>query len=100
MEKIIQWAEGNPGALIFLMELLRPENLIKSTLIFQRLDKLKSIRGTNLYVLWSDLCNRDISKVEQLCNNCPKNILESACNRQDYSGRELVAKYLTNKNEK
>ena len=61
----------------------------------QKLEEAKSIRGTNLYALWSDLCGKDMAKVETLCKNCPTDILEDACNRQDYSGRELVSEYVS-----
>jgi len=94
MKQIIEWSKGNPGALTFLMSLLEPETLVAGTHIILTLEKAKSIRGTNLYVLWSDLCNRDISKVEKLCKTCPVDILEDVCSRQDYSGRNIVAKYL------
>lgn len=93
MQQILQWSAGNPGAMMFLMSLMEPENGIKGITITQTLEKAKSIRGTNLYVLWSDLCDKDLDKVEALCKNCPLDILEDACNRQDYSGRKLVEKY-------
>jgi hypothetical protein len=94
MKQIIEWAKGNPGALVFLMEFLKPENAVLGIVIISKLDQLKSIRGTNLYVLWSDLCNKDLNKVEKLCKNCPDTILEDACSRQDYSGIELIEEYL------
>lgn len=95
MNEIIEYSKGNPGAMTFLMELLKPENFISGITILQKLEEVKSLRGTNLYVLWSDLCNKDISKVVTLCNHCPNDILEDACSRQDYSGRNLIAKYLS-----
>ena len=95
MNQILQWSQGNPGAMAFLMSFLQPENSLKGLTIIPKLEEAQSIRGTNLYVLWSDLCNKDLSKVEKLCKNCPTNILEDACNRQDYSGRELVSDYLS-----
>ena len=76
------------------MELVMPKNLVISIIIFTKLEKLYSIRGTNLYVLWSDLCDKDLEKVEKLCKDCPDDILEDACSRQDYSGQELIAEYL------
>ena len=94
MQQIIQWSQGNPGAMMFLMSLMEHENLVKGITIIQKLEEAKSIRGTNLYVLWSDLCDKDISKVESLCQKCPTYLLEDACSRQDYSGRELIGKYL------
>lgn len=95
MNQIIEWSQGNPGALTFLMSIIQPDNLVKALTIIPKLEEAKSIRGTNLYVLWSDLCQRDISKVETLCKNCPTPILEDACNRQDYSGRSLVSQYFS-----
>jgi hypothetical protein len=92
MNQIIQWSKGNPGAMTFLMELVKSEVGI---FVFQRLELMPSIRGTNLYVLWSDLCDKDLYKVEKLCIKCPISVLEDACSRQDYSGRKLVAEYLS-----
>ena len=94
MNQIIKWSEGNPGALMFLMELIKPENTVYGMSIIPTLEKLETVRGTNLYVLWSDLANKDIETVQNLCHNCPVDILEDACSRQDYSGVELVKDYL------
>lgn len=94
MKQLIEWSEGNPGALTFLMKLTESNNLEKSIEITLKLENT-SIRGTNLYVLWSDLCDKDLDKVYELCKKCPTNILEDACSRQDYSGRELVKEYLS-----
>ena len=93
INQIFEWSQGNAGAVAFLTLLVQPENTPKAIPIVI-IEEAKSIRGTNLYVLWSDLCERDISKVEMLCKNCPTSILEDACSRQDYSGRKLVAEYL------
>lgn len=72
------------------------ENLstIQALFVFAKLDKLKTIRGTNLYILFSDLCEMDLNKIITLLNDCPGNILEDACNRQDRSGKKIVDKYL------
>lgn len=94
MEQLFQWAAGNPGALTFLMSLMQPENLMSGLTIISTLEKATSIRGTNIWVLYSDLCGKDVQKVESLCKKCPKDILEDACSRQDYSGRALVSPYL------
>ena len=95
MEELIKWSKGNPGALAFLMEVfLNPEtDMVTAITINNKIKACPSLRGTNLYVLYSDLCGRDLKKVEFLCKNCPNDILEDACNRQDYSGRELVEEY-------
>lgn len=93
-ERILEWSKSNPGAMGALMGLFRPENVAKSVPIMAVLESCPSIRGTNLYVLFNDLCNRDYNLMLKLCVNCPGHILEDACNRQDYSGQELVAKYL------
>lgn len=52
------------------------------------------IKGTELYVLYSDLCGKDMDKVAKLIENCPREILIKACKQQDYSGRKMVKDYL------
>ena len=94
LQLLASLSQGNPGALTFLVELFKTENIIYSITIMEKIDKIKSLRGTNLYVLYSDLCNKNIELVAKLCKNCPDNILADACSRQDYSGRELVKDYL------
>ena len=95
MKQIIEWSKGNPGALNFLMNVYGPEtSLSDAALIQKKLEQCMSIRGTNLYVLYSDLCNKDMALVIKLCKMCPNNILEDACNRQDYSGIKLIEEYL------
>lgn len=95
MLEIMKYAKGNPGALTFLMELMKPEHMTTALVVMNKLDQIESLRGTNLYVLWSDLCTKDMIKVAKLCEHCPNDVLEDACSRQDYSGRALVAQYLT-----
>ncbi|MFL9844717.1 hypothetical protein [Flavobacterium rhizosphaerae] len=94
---IIEFSKGNPGAMAFLMELANIGKTYPETaqFAFFKINDLKSLRGTNLYVLWSDLCGKDMDKVVHLLRECPGHILEDACNRQDYSGRALVEAYLT-----
>ena len=91
MNEIIEWSQGNPGALTFLIEMSESPLALPIAL---KLKRCQSIRGTNAYVLWSDLCNRNMGSVATLCSDCPDDILEDACSRQDYSGRELVKNYI------
>ncbi len=90
MKTITQLAQGNPGAANFIMELEHQKVPLEVVLKIET----SGIEGTDLYVLWSDLCERDMSKVIKLVGNCPLDVLKDACSRQDYSGRVLVAEYL------
>ena len=96
MNQLVEWSQGNGGAVRFLTQVyLNPESdLVQSMIIDNKLKRCESIRGTNAYVLWSDLCNQDMDNVVEVCENVPDDILEEACNRQDYSGRELIAEYV------
>ncbi|WP_185226131.1 hypothetical protein [Chryseobacterium indologenes] len=96
MNKIIEWAAGNPGALNFLMTVYMSQNtsLAQASIINNALENYTTLRGTNIYILYSDLCGRNMDKVVHLIKNCPQEILEEACSRQDYSGREMVAEYM------
>lgn len=94
-KEIFEISNGNPGAMMVLMSMLNGsiEECVAGITIIPII-KEYGIKGTNLYVLWGDLCNKDLSKVAQLCKDCPKDILIDACSRQDYSGRALVQPYL------
>lgn len=92
--KTLTWSQGNPGAMMFLTQLFDHPDAIQLRVMASKLERCKSIRGTSLYVLYAYLCNKDIDKVHSLCLNCPDNVLEDACSRQDYSGRELILDYL------
>ena len=72
LEMLEKYCKNNPGAMTFMMELIKPGTLElnKVAIINNKLERLESIRGTNLYVLWSDLAN------------------------QDYSGRKLLQEYV------
>lgn len=91
-----EYAKGNPGALTFLVEIQKHafKNQQEFLDIINKIRSIDTLRGTNLWVLYSDLCKRDMSNVVKLCRKCPENILEDACKRQDYSGRTLIAEYL------
>lgn len=83
-------AKGNPVAMQFLIELFNSDTPERT------LDKVEKsgIVGTDLYVLYSDICEKDLNKVRRLMDNCPIDELKAACSRQDYSGKKLVAAYM------
>lgn len=89
MSTLATLSKGNPGALQFLMELVSSGQI-------KVVSKIESsgIVGTDLYVLWSDLCDRDMNNVVKLVERCPIDVLKDACSRQDYSGKKLVSDYL------
>ena len=60
--------EGNPGALTFMGQAYSI-NPFKAENAFQRMQDNK-IRGSKLYMLWNDCCDRDTNKaVEIMLNN-------------------------------
>ena len=90
---LLPLADGNPGAMTFLIQIISDDNLIHCLPIMSKIEST-GIKGTDLYVMYSDLCNKDMLLVKKLCLACPNDILIDACSRQDYSGRELVKEYL------
>ena len=84
---IAELSQGNPGALHALISI--------ATLAPDTFETIKEygIKGSDIYVLWSDLCNKNVYQVAQVVKNCPRNILVDACSRQDFSGRDLIAPY-------
>jgi hypothetical protein len=89
-----QLAQGNMGAMSAVMALYGPETSVGDAFFVEKkLNEMPTIRGTNLYVLYSDLCDKDAKKVMQLFRNCPNDVLEDACSRQDRSGVAMVKQY-------
>lgn len=89
---LIDYANGNPGAMTFLIGLMK-EPLILSYEVIDKITRCK-IKGTNLWVLFSDLGNKDYTNVQMICSKVPDKVLIDACNRQDYSGITLIKPYL------
>lgn len=87
--QIVQAAKGNPGAMQAAIEIQRISSMSLHVVMEY------GIVGTDLYVLFSDLCGKDSGKTVRLIRDCPKSILIDAASRQDYSGRELVKEYLS-----
>ena len=90
--ELITYSQGNPGALSFLMQLDKDNT--DHQIILSTLFEATAIRGPKLYVLWSDLANRNLNTLYHLCRKVPIYILIDACLREDYSGRDLIEPFM------
>jgi len=63
IDEVMEMAQGNPGALQCIMDILNNDidTSVAGLTILPKIKKL-DIRGTDLYVFWSDLCNKDYQK--------------------------------------
>jgi hypothetical protein len=96
----IKMAEGNPGALTAMMQMFKATPTVDPDDIFGGLGVLLSldsfgIYGTDIYVLFSDICDRDAAKTIAVLRATQLGLfsnvkLADACHRQDHSGREMV----------
>lgn len=97
---VAKMSEGNPGAMNVIMELyekgeqIDPQGMMGGMGIVLLLDTFK-IYGTDIYVLWSDICERQLNKTIAMVRAAQLGlfdpaILADACHRQDYSGKALV----------
>ena len=96
-EEIVEYSEGNIGALNFLRMVFHTSDvdmLLLSLPIGDKLRRCTSIRGKHIYILWKDLGDGDIDQVAHICDKVPDDVLEAACQKQDRSGRELIQSYL------
>lgn len=87
------YAQGNPGAAIFLTQLLKKQPSGKALLQITDL----GIKGTNLYVLWNDIAGKDFKKLYKVLGEVPKEILIEACSKQDRSGLKIINNYFKTK---
>lgn len=100
MELITKMADGNPGAATALMEMVShgrfidPQSLHLGFGSVFTLDTL-GIYGTDIYVLWSDICGKQLNKTIAVLRAHQLGLfdgdtIKDACSRQDYSGRKLI----------
>jgi len=96
---IIKMADGNPGAARALMELLTdsttdPDSALGGVGKILSLDDY-GIYGTDVYVFYNDICERDVKKMIGVMRAVQLGLFEAetlrdACSRQDRSGKDLV----------
>lgn len=89
-DALTKLCDGNPGAINACCLILK-ESRINRIMILDTL----GIYGTDIYVLWNDICQRDVSKVIAILTMASNNteaatLLKDACSRQDYSGCRLL----------
>lgn len=100
MSAVVKMSEGNPGAMTALMEVIKcgeqvdPDDFMGGLGKILALDTLE-IYGTNIYVLWNDICDRNTSKMIAVLRAyqlgfISDRILKDACYRQDRSGRDII----------
>lgn len=100
MSIVTKMSDGNPGAMSALMEIITKGADVDPNDIMGGLGKVLfldtiEIYGSDIYILYSDLCNRDIVKTIALLSAVQlgildKIILKDACSRQDYSGIKMI----------
>lgn len=97
-KSIMHLADNNPGSINALMAIINPTETQVLTPeeragIMEALKDAK-IHGTNIYVFWSDICDKDLKCMSYIAKNVPSTLLGEACSKQDYTGRILLGEYL------
>lgn len=97
---VAKMSDGNPGAMTTMMEMMTkaqvidPQNAMGGMHYILLLDTF-GIYGTDIYVLWSDICDKSMVKTLAVLTAAQRGkfdqaLLKEACSRQDYSGRDIV----------
>jgi len=99
---LAKMSDGNPGAIVFMMGLMTggehqkidPQSALGALGVILSLDSL-GIYGTHMYVLFSDICGKDLVKLVTLLRAnqlgmISGDILYDISHRQDYSGKEIM----------
>lgn len=91
-ELITKWSKKNLDVYRTLLSLTIGDKE-QSDIIINKL-KESSIRGEFILRLFKDLCDNDYDKVEYLCLNVPKDVLEAACESSLDIANLLIEPYL------
>jgi len=100
MSAVAKMVEGNMGAMEPLVRMLQegrkidPDDGLSGLSSILMLDTI-GIYGTDIYVLYSDICNKDLAKTIAVIRSVQlgffsSGLLKKACSYQDYSGRNIV----------
>lgn len=99
MSAVTKLSDGNPGAMSAMMALITEGGKIDPDAFMGGLGCLLSldtheIYGTDIYVLWSDICLRNTARMIVVLRTVQlgyleESVLQNACSAQDYSGGEL-----------
>lgn len=100
LEVLTKMSNGNPGATVALFELVEhneevdPDDFMKQMGSVLSLDTY-GIYGTDIYILFNDICNKDVVKMIAVLRATQLGFfsaatLKDACSRQDRSGVEMV----------
>ena len=95
----VKMSDGNPGAIQVIMQVLSrtdidPDSALGGMGAILHLDSM-GIYGTDIYVLFNDICNRELSKFIAVLRACQLGFesdskLADACSRQDGSGAKMI----------
>ena len=97
---MIVMADSNPGAAVAIMNIMQqtsaidPDNALGGIGYVMDLDEM-GIYGTDIYVLYSDICNKELPKflavlrAKQL-GLLDTYVLQRACARQDLMGKTMI----------
>ena len=96
---ISKMAGNNFGAMDVVIKILQdkiidPDNLLEGVGTIIMLDNF-GIYGTDIYVLYNDICERNLVKMIAVLRSVQlgifdRTILKDACHRQDRSGKDMV----------
>ena len=100
MSAVMKLSKGNPGAVTAMMALITegdgidPDAFMGGFGCLLSLDNHK-IYGTDIYVLWSDICMRNTARMIAVLRAVQlgflkESVLQEACSAQDYSGCEKI----------
>lgn len=75
IDMLVKMSEGNPGAITALMDILEKSEKIDPQGAFGGLGSILlldtwEIYGTDIYILWSDKCQRDCRKLLMIMRAC------------------------------
>lgn len=90
VEDLFSLALGNPGAAEALVQIANEGNGPEA---IQKLTEI-GLRGTDIYVLWSDIYKKDAARTAHAIIALPAVVLKDAASRQDYSGGAVIDAYL------
>lgn len=97
---LAKMSQGNPGALTAMMDMMKYAKEVDPDSAFEEYTPILNLKsfeifGTDIYVLWNDLCDRNSAKAITLLRavqlgELSRTTLQIACSKQDRSGKSMI----------
>ena len=78
IDELTAISEGNFGALACLKAIIEVDDAVTRESLLLSIGDNPLLRGSKLYILWNDVCNRNLEIMEMLLRRAPESLIKDS----------------------